>query len=123
MVSQRTPWVSAIAVCLLLEACGAGWRRERDLAPGPLPSRQQAQLWHQGRVERWHALVVGPDSISGIPYFRPTDCDTCRLALARTQVDSVCLGNPEAGFWKTAALVVTIPVLIFGVIILSTPPD
>jgi hypothetical protein len=43
--------------------------------------------------------------------------------LAGTHVDSVRLGNPEAGFWKTAALVVTVPVLVFGVIILSKPPD
>jgi hypothetical protein len=72
-------------------------------------------VWHQGRVERWHTLVVSTDSISGIPYLRPRDCDSCRTILPRAHVDSIRLGNPVAGFWKTVGLVVGIPLLVFGV--------
>jgi len=42
----------------------AGWRTT-SLAPGPLPPRQQAQVWSGGRALRWHALVIATDSISG----------------------------------------------------------
>jgi len=106
----------AVAACLLLQACGAGWRRPPDLELGPLAQRQQAQVWHQGRVVRWHALVISADSISGVPYLRPPDCDSCRVALPRAQVDSLRLGNPVAGFWKTVGLVVGIPLLVLGVV-------
>jgi hypothetical protein len=103
--------VRALAVSLLLvtSSCGAGWRQPANLVPGRLPQRQQVQVWHQGRALRWHAVQVETDTIRGIPYLRPVDCDTCLLALPRASVDSIRLGNPVAGFWKTVALIVAIP--------------
>jgi hypothetical protein len=41
-----------------------------------------------------------------------TTCDSCRLALPRAAVDSVRLGDPVEGFWKTVALVLGVPTLI-----------
>jgi hypothetical protein len=52
---------------------------------------------------------VTSDSITGIPYLQPINCDTCRVALPRATVDSIRLGNPVAGFWKTVAVVVAVP--------------
>jgi hypothetical protein len=95
--------------------CGAGWRRTGELQPGPLPPRQQFEVWHNGRAERMHAVLLTADSISGIPYLRPEDCDTCRVALARTAVDSVRLGHPERGFWKSVGLVLG-GALVLGVV-------
>jgi hypothetical protein len=83
--------------------CGAGWRT-KPLAAGPLPPRQQAEVWTEGRALRWHGLVVAADSISGVPYTRSPGCDSCRVALPRASVDSVRLGNPTAGFWKSVGL-------------------
>lgn len=83
--------------------CGAGWRT-KPLAPGPLPPRQQAQVWTGGHAQRWHGLVVATDSISGVPFTRSPGCDSCRVAVPRGSVDSVRLGNPTAGFWKSVAL-------------------
>ena len=104
----RDTWVFALVV--LQMGCGAGWRT-RSLVDGPLPRRQQAQVWTEGRAQRWHALVVGPDSISGVPFTQPPACDSCRVAVPRDLVDSVRLGNPSAGFWKTMGLVVGIPIV------------
>ena len=42
---------------------------------------------------------------------QPITCDSCRQQFARSQVDSIRLGNPVLGFWKTVALVVGIPAL------------
>lgn len=86
--------------------CGAGWRRPVQLTPGPWAPRQQVQVWSEGRVERWHGVVVGAHSISGSPYLRPPDCDSCRRALPLVRVDSVRVGKPVAAFWKTIGLVV-----------------
>jgi hypothetical protein len=93
----------AAAFALLQTGCGAGWRTT-PLATGPLPRRQQAQVWTDGRAQRWHAVVVGTDSISGVPFTRPPACDSCRVAVSRGSVDSLRLGNPTAGFWKSMGL-------------------
>ena len=92
-----------VALALLQTGCGAGWHTT-PLATGPLPRRQQAQVWTDGRALRWHALVVAADSISGVPFTRPPACDSCRVAASRGSVDSVRLGNPSAGFWKSVGL-------------------
>lgn len=98
-----------LSALLSLQACGAGWHQPSPLAPQTLPPRQQVQIWQQGRVVRWHAVTLTNDSISGIPYLQPVACAGCRVSLARPAVDSIRLGNPVAGFWKTVGLIVGIP--------------
>jgi len=100
----------------MTQACGAGWHQPEQLTPGPLPARQQVQVWSGGHARQWHAVWVGSDSVTGIPFQKPIDCGTCRLSMPRSQVDSLRLGNPTAGFWKTMGLVVGLPVLALVVI-------
>lgn len=100
---MRVPALVAVVLLVLTQGCGAGWRR----VPGaePLAPRQQVQVWRGGQALHWHAVHVGPDSVSGIPYFQPLRCDSCRLAVPRATVDSIRLGDPVDGFWKSVALV------------------
>ena len=118
MVRQRTiqaarSQIAAVTTLAVLSAsCGAGWHRPEQLEPGPLSPRQQVQVFaHQGLL-RWHAVRIGADSISGIPYLRPVTCDSCRVALPRSSVDSLRLGDPVGGFWQTVGIVVAIPLAI-----------
>jgi hypothetical protein len=92
-----------IALTLLQSGCGAGWRTT-EAGPGRLPARQQAQVWSGGKARQWHGILVTTDSVSGVPYTQSPECDSCRVALARSVVDSIRLGNPSAGFWKSVAL-------------------
>ncbi|HEV8399691.1 MAG TPA: hypothetical protein VGQ18_07605 [Gemmatimonadales bacterium] len=96
---------AAAALAVFSASCGAGWHQPKQLQPGTLSPRQQVQVWSGGTARRWHAVRVGPDSISGIPFVQPTTCDTCRIAVPRGAVDSLRLGDPIEGFWKTVALV------------------
>jgi hypothetical protein len=48
---------------------------------------------------------ISADSVSGIPFMKATSCDSCRTALPRVSVDSIRLGSPVAGFWKTIGLI------------------
>ena len=89
----------------LLTACGAGWHRQ-DIVEGNLEPGQQVQVWRQGTMLQWHAVVVAPESISGVSFLRSIKCDTCRASVPRADVDSIRFGNPLAGFWKTFGLVV-----------------
>src|SRR4051812_20007349 len=70
---RMIPRVFAAAAPVLLvlggSGCGAGWHRVEPPAGG-VPARQQVQVWHDDRFERWHAVTVGPDSITGVPYWR-----------------------------------------------------
>jgi hypothetical protein len=92
-----------LALLLGTSGCGAGWHRVEPA--GMIQPRQQVQVWHDDRFERWHALVLGADSVSGVPAWRAVACDSCRVALPRPAVDSLRFGNPSAGFWKTVGLV------------------
>jgi hypothetical protein len=107
---------AVLVASVLTQACGAGWHQPAQMAPGPLPARQQVQVWQRGRALQWHAVSVSSDSVTGIPFHKSADCDSCRLTMPRSQVDSLRLGNPTAGFWKTVGLVVGIPVLAVVVI-------
>lgn len=81
----------------LASGCGAGWHREELTPDRQLPARQQVQLWvgHESRV--LHAVMVYPDSVSGVPFHLPPTCDSCRVVVARSAVDSLRLGNQERG--------------------------
>jgi hypothetical protein len=97
----------AAGLCLLglsQGGCGAGWRRTGELSPGSLPPRQQVEVWHKGRAERVHALILTHDSVSGVPFLLPAGCDSCRVTLARVDVDSLRLGHPERQFWRSIGL-------------------
>jgi hypothetical protein len=87
-----------------LAALTAGWHQTPELSHGPLAPRQQVEVWQGGELLRWHAVVVSRDSISGVSFLEPIECDSCRIALPRSAVDSVRLGNPTAGFLKSVGL-------------------
>jgi hypothetical protein len=93
----RIPAVWRLGPALVLAACGAGWHRVDDLASRALPVRDQVQLWLGRQTRVWHAVTVGPDSVSGVPFHLPPDCDSCRVVIARSMVDSMRLGNQERG--------------------------
>jgi hypothetical protein len=84
--------------------CGAGWRRPPELPSEALPPGQQVQVWHEGQAERLHSVKITEDSVSGVPYLRSRDCDSCRVAFPLAAVDSLRLGHPERGFWRSVAL-------------------
>jgi hypothetical protein len=96
MRHTRATWM-AVLLPWALGGCGAGWHRLDDLTPRTLPVRTQVQLCmgHQTRV--LHAVTLGTDSVTGVPFHRPPDCDSCRVVIARNTVDSMRLGNQERG--------------------------
>jgi hypothetical protein len=102
------PWIPRTTLRLFLllgiAGCGAAWRRAEPSPSGPLPRRQQVQVWTGGRVLRLHGVVVRADTVSGVPFLESLDCDSCRVGIGRAEIDSLRIGEPVNGFWKTAAL-------------------
>lgn len=103
--SVRGCWSTTLFFALWLgSACGGGWHREELKPERQLPARQQVQLWsgHQTRV--LHAVLLGLDSVSGVPFHLPPACDSYRVVVARSAVDSMRLGNQERGALRSLGL-------------------
>jgi hypothetical protein len=98
-------WRSArVAALWVAGGCGANWHREELSPERQLPARQQVQLWMGDQTRVLHGVIVDSESVSGIPFHRPPDCDSCRVIIARSTVDSMRLGNQERGLLGSMAI-------------------
>jgi len=97
----RRSWLivrsAVLRSCLLFVLLAAGcatrylaWRRVDQ--PTPLKSEDVVWIWGGGAANKWHAVVITQDSVSGVPYELPLPCDSCRHSLSRSQVDSMDVG-------------------------------
>jgi hypothetical protein len=95
---------SPVIILWLASGCGGGWQREELGPERRLPPRQQVQLWLGQENQVLHAVELAPDSVSGVPFHLPPECDSCRVVLARSAVDSMRLGNKERGALQSIGL-------------------
>lgn len=89
-------------------ACGGGWRRVEDLTPRAFPARAQVEVWQGKRATLLHGVKLEPDRLGGVPFTQPPTCDSCRVHVSLTEVDSLRVGNKERAFFRTAGLVAAI---------------
>ena len=104
--------LSQLAFLLLAGDCSSGrWaprRIELPYAQEPsdvvytLDPSAVVWVWNGGTVEKWHAVVIAPDSVSGIPYRLSLECNSCRRSMPRAQVDSMKLGSATKGIGRTS---------------------
>lgn len=104
MIRIDKGFMRAIVLLLPIWACSAGWHRIEPVAPSSLPKGQQVQVWQGQQRLQLHAIRVEHDSVSGVPFHKPPDCDSCRISLPRSSVDSLRAGNPTAAFLKSVGL-------------------
>lgn len=100
-----------IASSLVAGGCGAGWRRLEDLTPRALPARTQVQLWQGRRARVLQGVTLQADSIRGVPFTATPDCDSCRVRVALSSVDSLRVGNKERGFVRSVKLLLVVGVV------------
>lgn len=80
-----------LALVVLAVGCGGYWGRRPVDEPRPIDPTQPVWIWTNGGVQKWRAVVVTEDFVSGSPW-KPRRCETCRRSIPRAQVDSILLG-------------------------------
>ena len=93
----RTRRLSLLACVLSATGCSHGylsyWGRNGVDQPVPVRRDDPVWIWSSDGVEKWHAVVLTRDSVSGIPYQVSVTCESCRRSIPRTRVDSMRLGH------------------------------
>jgi hypothetical protein len=99
-------WITVVTGC-------TGWSRFAGVPQNPIPERERFQLWRGGTAIVVHGLEASDDSLSGVPAWRPPSCVSCRVAVARDEVDSLRVRKYSAGrTWILVGSVLGIVVLL-----------
>ena len=89
------------------------WSGAKPPAPQEFSARRQIQVWSAGRSWRLHGVRVTADTLSGIHFMDPLQCDSCRIALPLATVDSIKTGRSEAA----SIAIVVVPVGLFLLVV------
>ena len=84
------------SILLVLTAACYPVQTREEIKPTRLGRDQQVKIWSGDSVSRWRAVVITPDSITGVPHKMSAKCDTCRLRLPLYAVDSIRLRYRES---------------------------
>ena len=93
-----------IPIALLLAAgcaspSGVRWMKE-DIHPVAVRGDRRldrVRLWTHDGVREWHSVLVTRDSISGIPDTVSQQCDSCRVTIPTSAIDSLHVGYRQEG--------------------------
>jgi hypothetical protein len=80
---------SLLAFALSAAGCTTYWGQRPLDQPTPVEPNYPVWIWSRSAVNKWYAVRITQDSVSGIPFEMPMTCDSCRHSLPRTQVDSM----------------------------------
>ena len=112
--------LSCLGFVLPAAGCGGGrWEPRRIELPYPVEPSDVVWIWSGGKVEKWHAVVFPPDSVSGIPYRMALQCDSCRRSMPRAQVDSMKLGYGTGAATGVARTSLTLGAALAAILLLE----
>lgn len=110
---------SLLVVVLALAACGAAnWRPVPDPAPRQFPARDVLEFPWAGENVRLHGVRVEGDSLTGVWYLQPPECDSCRVSYPARVLRTARVGRPE----RVGFVIPIVVVLGVGLLYLVTTP-
>lgn len=113
---MRRPTPLLLLACLAACSSYQGTMAVAKL-PTPIDPTDRYEFWSHGEGHQLHAVRVVGDSIAGVPWWKDPACDSCRVTLARAEIDSV--RTPQIDGNKTGALAtVAIPFIVVPVLTL-----
>jgi len=98
----------------MLTGCAFGYARVAEPAGTDTQPEAEVRVWTHGRVLRLHGTTFLLDSITGIPVHDPFECDSCRVGLALTEVDSVFLQRQVGRDMKNIGQALVFSMLMYG---------
>jgi hypothetical protein len=104
--------VAVVAVVALFPLGCAGRRPTYAHSQVQPPVDQEWRVSAGSRSLTWHAIRLSVDSISGIPLHQRVDCDSCRVTVALTEVDSIQVRNNERTLFVILGVLVAITVFM-----------
>jgi hypothetical protein len=115
-VSRFTGFRLGLSLALLLSGCTPRLIPVQPPVASAAPPRQVFRIYAGAAVAELHGVQWTADSVRGVPYFRPLACDTCRITLARTAIDSV---KQVQGREALGMLAAALPLAAIGVLAAS----
>ena len=108
--------VVVLSACAALTACTAWTPKPTSSLLETHDPRERLQLWVQGRPHLLHGIRATRDSITGVPYFQPPECESCRVHFALSAVDSVRVQHVDRVMGRNVMLVTLLAISVFVVI-------
>lgn len=114
-VSIRRAVASLISGTLLVSGCATSPAPVSAAPSRALPLRDRVEVWTGGSSHLLHAVRFTADAVSGVPYLRAPDCDSCRVSLSLSAVDSMRTAPGESN----AIAGVLAPVAVLAAVIIG----
>ena len=105
----------SLALALWTPAC-VNWSPSHAPEPESLPANRQVRVWTSQHTYRLHAVQFTSDSLIGVPFQESGKCDSCRVAIAIADVDSLQTGGSSEA---VAIAAIAGPLFLMGLIAVS----
>ncbi|MFL5530360.1 MAG: hypothetical protein ACJ8BC_00045 [Gemmatimonadales bacterium] len=69
-----------------------------------LKPRQEVEIWRGSQATTLHGVQVRSDSLTGVPLWRPPDCDSCRVVMPLGDIDSLRTVSTERSWMLLAGV-------------------
>lgn len=95
---------SCILLAAVVDCAGAP---ERVIVPPPPASfkpRQELEVWQGRKAMTLHGVRIAGDSLTGVPAWKPPACDSCRVAIPVSEIDSIRTVHNERAWMVAASL-------------------
>lgn len=93
--------------------CAAPQRVSMPPAPASFEPRQELEVWRGRAALTLHGVRVAGDSLTGVPIWKPPDCDSCRVSVPVSGIDSIrTVHNERAGM-----LAASLPFVALGAVV------
>jgi hypothetical protein len=75
-------------------------------------------VWTGGRSLRLHGVHFRNDTLTGVPFTSPPECDSCRVRIALAAIDSVQVGGTDT----RPIVLALIPIALVALLLLTWHP-
>jgi len=93
-------------------ACAGPRQVPIPVQPSAFKPRQEIEIWRDRKSVTLHGVRIAADSLSGVPLWRPPECDSCRTSMPLQEIDSLRVVHTERSWIFLASL----PFMALGVV-------